>query len=132
MAQHLYYSDGTILQLSISNSRISVKFHQNLLVSQQTAYLQGLSQIDQGREKQGLPNNFIGIHLKANINVNQFMQILKNSNLFEAVFPAYSTQEQDDILMFDEFLVRFKSTVSSREIESFSSRHGVEIVKIKI
>jgi subtilisin family serine protease len=130
MAQHLYYSDGTILQLSISNSRISVKFHQNLLVSQQTAYLQGLSQIDQGREKQGLPNNFIGIHLKANINVNQFMQILKNSNLFEAVFPAYSTQEQDDILMFDEFLVRFKSTVSSREIESFSSRHGVEIVKI--
>ncbi len=130
LAQHLYYSDGTLFPLSISKSRITVKFHQNVPIPQQTSYLQGLSQIDPGREKQGLPNSFIGLPLKANVNVSQFMQTLKSSNLFEAVFPAYSTPKQDDILMFNEFLVRFKSNVSTQDIEVFSSRHGVEIVEI--
>ena len=32
--------------------------------------------------------------------------------------------------MFDEFLVRFKSTVYLQDIEAFSSRHGVEVVEI--
>jgi len=77
-----------------------------------------------------LPNHFIGLPLKANVNVSQFIQALKTSNLFEAVFPVYSTAEQDDILMFDEFLVRFKSSVSSQDIDIFSFRHGVEIVEI--
>ena len=130
LAQHLYYSDGLLFSLSISNSRVSIKFNSNVPAPQQTSYLQGLSQIDPGREKRGLPNNFIGIPLKPNVNVNQLMQTLKNSNLFEAVFPAYSTAEQDDILMFDEFLVRFKSTVYLQDIEAFSSRHGVEVVEI--
>lgn len=130
LAQHLYYSDGSLFPLSISNSRVSLKFNSNVPAPQQTSYLQGLSQIDPGREKRGLPNNFIGIPLKANVDVNQLMQTLNNSNLFEAVFPAYSTAGQDDILMFDEFLVRFKSSVSAQDIEAFSSRHGVEIVEI--
>jgi hypothetical protein len=129
LAQHLYYSDGSLFPLSISNRRITVKFSRNVSISQQTNYLQNLSQIDMGREKRGLPGNFIGLPLKSKINVNQFIQTLKSSNLFEAVFPAYSTQEQEEILMYDEFLVRFKPTVSVQDIEAFSSRHGVEIVK---
>jgi len=129
-AQHLYYSDGSLFPLSISNSIITVKFRQNVSVTQQTGYLQILSQIDSKKEKRGLPANFVGLPIKSSIDVNQFIQILRKSNLFEAAFPAYSTKEQEDILMYNEFMVRFKSTVSVIDIKAFSSRHNVNIIEI--
>ena len=58
-AQYLYYSDGSLFPLSVSNKRLIVKFKQNVPVSQQVNYLKNLSQIDPVREKRGLPSNFV-------------------------------------------------------------------------
>lgn len=82
-AQYLYYSDGSLFPLSISNNRLTVKFKQNVPVSQKVNYLKNLSQIDKGREKRGLPSNFVGLPLKTNVNVSRLIQSLKNSDLFE-------------------------------------------------
>ena len=131
MAQHLYYTDGSKFPLSISNNYVTVKFQRGIPIKQQNSYLTNLPEIDTGKEKWRLPNGFSGLPLNTNVLVNQFIQKLKSSDFFTAVFPVYVGSDSQQHLMYDEFLVRFKPWVTNEEIEAFCARHEVEIVKIK-
>ncbi len=128
-SQHLYYSNGDKYELKISDEYVLVKFRTNVPEKEQDDYIFSLIEVDKNKENLELSNKFIALPLEPKTDIKTFIITQKESNKFEAVFPVYA--DTKPLLMYDKFIVRFKSDVAEDKIKEFGERHGVEFISTK-
>lgn len=125
-----YYSSGRKIPLELSQKTITVQFKEGTSLEQQKAVVESEKNLKSFDERIKISDKFI-LSLQeetAKSEVLVTIGMLNTKPEVAAAYPAFSYPRYEAILT-DEFLVKFRPSVSRAEIDAFNGQHGVEIIR---
>ena len=129
-AESYIYSNGQKLPLEISKEKISIKFKSGILDSEIDILLSKQTVLGERKPlRTASGQNFFTIGLKSQADIQQLLQNLRQKPEVEIVNPVYSVGGVEAI-PYDHFVVRFKPTVTTAEIEALNTLNNVETVRV--
>jgi len=127
-----YYSAGRRITLPLSKEKLVVRFKQGTTAEQQKTILE--SQIDSGlfaERKELLLFKLTIFPLRASITEENIIKTINSLNVNPAVEFANPVFDFPDaeLMVTDEFIVKFDPSATEQEIESFNAINNVEIAR---
>jgi len=127
-----YYSSGYKNTLPLSRETLAVRFKREVSLQQKEAVVQSAGNLALFSQREELPVfklTLLPLSDEAKEeNIIQTINTLNTKSEVEAAFPVFHFPDAELILM-DEFIVKFAPSVSQAEIEVFNTLHNVEIVR---
>jgi hypothetical protein len=127
-----YYSSGRKISLTLSTEKIAVRFKQGLTVEEQKALTEsepGLGLFSQREESPTF--RLVILPLLKGLTEEYIIQTINRLNSrteVEVAFPIFDLPDSE-IVLTDEFIVKFTPGVSRAEIDGFNALNGVEIAR---
>jgi parallel beta-helix repeat protein len=127
-----YYSDGRKISLPVSKEILAVRFKQGITLQQQKTIVESEPNLALfSKRKEFSTFKITLLPLREGVteeNVIQTINSLNDIAEIEFAYPVFDFPDAE-ILLTDEFLVKFGPSVSEQEIKAFNSLHNVEIVR---
>lgn len=128
--EDFYYSRGERIPLTISTERIAIKFKSGVTEAQIQDLLSSEPILGELKPLAGATPDFFTIQLKAQTDVKQLVQRLKNRSEVDIVNPVYLREGSLEAIPFDIFMVQFKPSITRDEIDALNKQHHVEVVSM--
>jgi len=127
-----YYSNGRKNALTLSTEKVAVRFKQGLTIEEQEAFVEsepGLGLFPQ-REEPPIFRMFV-LPLLEGATEEYVIQTIKGLNSRAEVEVAYPIFDypSSEIVLTDQFIVKFYPSVSEAEIDAFNTLNAVEIAR---
>jgi subtilisin family serine protease len=127
-----YYSSGHKNTLSLSKEILAVRFRQEASLQQREEVVQTDANFASFSQREELSNfNLTLVPLsegKTKENITKTINNLNAKSEVVAAFPVFHFPDAE-LILTDEFIVKFAPSVSQAEIEAFNESHNVEIVR---
>jgi len=126
-----YYSGGERIPLSLSTKGVAVRFTEDSTAEEQKAVLQGRESIDAYEEAKEIAFGLSLIPLKTGASQEVCFQVITDLAVEPKVEFAglVFDVEEGELILTDEFNVKFASWASEADIETFNNLHNVEIAR---
>jgi hypothetical protein len=127
-----YYSSGHKITLPLSKEMLAVRFKQEVPLEQQRVAVESEEKLApfSGRKEFSAFKLAI-LPLRAQLTEQDVIQTINNLNAkpeVEAAFPVFHFPDAE-LILTDEFIVKFNSFVPEDEIKAFNALNNVEIVR---
>ena len=124
-----YYSGGERIPLSLSTKAVAVRFTQGSTAEEQKGVLEAQESIDASEEAKEIPLRLRLIPLETVVSEEVCLQLIRDLGSepkVEFAGPVFDLGD-GELILTDEFIVKFACYASEADIESFNNLHNVEI-----
>ena len=130
--EFFYYSGNRENALTVSNKMIAVRFRENTGLQNREQVINSEANLELFSKRQEILTFKLTLiplrEGKSKENALQTVNSLKNKSEVEIAGPVFNVQDTE-LIATDEFIVKFKPSVSQKEIEAFNDLNGVEIIR---
>ena len=127
-----YYGAGRKIPLSLSNKVVAVRFTKGVTSERQEVIVNSQDTLGGFSERQELSIYDITLlPLRAGLSEEDILETMRSLNTtvdVEAAFPVFGVPDPQ-LILTDEFIVKFIPSVSEEQIAAFNALHNVEIVR---
>ncbi len=131
-----YYSRGQKISIILDTNRVAVVFQKNASLDSVRSVLPRFRQFDtvESIEKQNFARaNIYLVPLTQSLTALNFRMLnidLQSSNLFKSIGKVFTLQSkpESDLILTEEFVVKFKPDITREQIDQFNVNKRVEIV----
>lgn len=127
-----YYSSGRKIPLTLSKKRLALRFRQGLTLGEQKAVVESEPDLGLFSQRQESPTFKLAfLPLCDGLTEGDVIQTLRRLNVrlkIKAAYPMFDLPHSQ-IVLTDEFIVRFDPNLPADEIDSFNALNDVEIAR---
>jgi subtilisin family serine protease len=127
-----YYYGARKMELTLSTEKLAVRFKQGLTIEEQKAVVESEPSLGLFSQREESPAfRLVILPLLNGVTEEYALQTIKGLNSraeLEVAFPIF-VLPSSEIVLTDEFIVRFDPNVPADEIDAFNALNGVEIIR---